>query len=51
MDRLVILVLDEYLRWLYAQPVLTTAFTCGFAVVLSLSLINSAFWLARKVVK
>lgn len=51
MDRYVMLAIDEYLRWLYVQPVLTAAFTCGFIVVLSLSLIDASLWLARRIVK
>jgi hypothetical protein len=51
MDRYVMLAIDEYLRWLYVQPVLTAVFTCGFVVVLSLSLIDIAFGLARRLVK
>jgi hypothetical protein len=50
-DRLMTEAMFEYMRWLYAVPGFTLAFSFFFVGVLSLTLIDISFWIARKVVK
>jgi hypothetical protein len=50
-DRLMTEVVYEYMRWLYAAPGFTLAFSLFFVGVLSLTLVDAAFWIARKVVR
>jgi hypothetical protein len=51
MEQVINTVVLEYMRWLYAAPIFTFLFSAGAVVVLALSLVDSAFWLARQVVK